>query len=265
MAQRISWGTAGTAGKTFRLSACSQSALGVHGVQESKPPVFRAFPAAVNFCAFVPFCGCSLDAVPQLTTSVGTSSGSVRDAFSRLLIAGPFPLRAFSMIGVDSVEKACSEVGEYSDEQMVEEFDRFFRAQPAICDFVVELTHESGMKVQELSLFLAYMIFKTMETDTPDSVVKVTSELIEAGYRDTESWMERLSAAEGTELQASIASNLQTDAEPYLLQYVISELNEPMEDGSELNDEEKGEVFFVVKTVIESFKNQSKGIIIEPE
>src|SRR5436189_162623 len=104
------------------------------------------------------------------------------------------------MISSESVAKACSEVGEYSDEQMVREFDRFFRAQPAICDFVVESTHDSGQKVQELSLFLSYM---------------------------------------------------------------MSELNEPTDDGSELNEEEKGEVFFVVKTVIESLKTQSKGRIIE--
>jgi hypothetical protein len=169
------------------------------------------------------------------------------------------------MIGVESVEKTCSEVGDYSDEKMVEEFDRFFRAQPAICDFAVELTHDSGVRVQELSLFLSYMIFKTIENDTAGPVSSVTPEVIEAGYRDTESWMERLSAAEGTELQASVAANLQVEGEPYLVQYVISELNEPMEDGSELNDEEKGEVFFVVKTVIESFKNQSKGRIIEAE
>jgi hypothetical protein len=169
------------------------------------------------------------------------------------------------MISVDSVEKACSDVGDYSDEKMIDEFDRFFRAQPAICDFVVELTQESGMKVQELSLFLSYMIFKTVETDTPDSVTQVTPEVIEAGYHETESWMERLSTVQGTELQSSVTSNLQKDEEPHLLQYLISELNEPMEDDTELNDEEKGEVFFVVKTVIESFKNQSKGrIIIEP-
>ena len=36
------------------------------------------------------------------------------------------------------------------------------------------------------------------------------------------------------------------------LNRVISELNEPTEDGVELNDEEKGEVFFVLKTVISS-------------
>jgi len=169
------------------------------------------------------------------------------------------------MISGQSVEKACSEVGEYSDEKMVDEFDRFFRAQPAICDFVVELTHESGQKVQELSLFLSYMVFKTIETDTSGSPDKVTPEIIEAGYHETESWMERISEAEGSELQSAITASLQRDAEPHLLQYVISELNEPMEDGTELNDEEKGEVFFVVKTVIESLKDQSRGRIIELE
>jgi hypothetical protein len=169
------------------------------------------------------------------------------------------------MIDVDSVEKACAEVGDYSDEKMIDEFERFFRAQPAICDFVVELTHDSGLKVQELALFLAYMVFKAIETNTASPVSTVTSEVIEAGYRNTESWMEHLSSAEGTELQATIAADLQTEAEPHLLQYVMSELNEPMEDGIQLNDEEKGEVFFVVKTVIESFKDQSKGRIIEAD
>ena len=42
-----------------------------------------------------------------------------------------------------------------------------------------------------------------------------------------------------------------------MLQYVISEINEPLEDGTELDDEEKGEVFFVLKTVISSFSSRT--------
>ena len=110
---------------------------------------------------------------------------------------------------------------------------------------------------------MSRIIFKAVEMDTAGSVTKVSPETIEAGYRETESWMERLSQADATELHASIAASLQHDTEPYLLQYVISELNEPMDDGTELNEEEKGEVFFVAKTVIESLKSQSKGRIIE--
>lgn len=167
------------------------------------------------------------------------------------------------MINGESVEKACSEVGEYTDEKMIAEFDRFFQAQPAICDFIVELTHESGQKIQELSLFLSYMVFKTKEMGQSAAVGAVKPEEIEAAYHETESWMARVSQAEGAELQSAIAASLQRDTEPYLLQYIISELNEPMEDGADLNDEEKGEVFFVLKTVISSLTSEPKGRIIE--
>lgn len=167
------------------------------------------------------------------------------------------------MITGDSVKKACLEVGEYSDEEMGSEFERFFRAQPAVCDFIVELTHESGYKIQELSLFLSYMVFKAMEIDRPDAAGAVTPGAIEAAYRESESWIERVSQAEGAGLESAIAASLQNDTEPYLLQYVISELNEPLEDGAQLNDEEKGEVFFILKTVISSLKPEIKGRIIE--
>ena len=133
------------------------------------------------------------------------------------------------------------------------EFDRFFRAQPAVCDFVVELTNESGQKIQELSLFLSYMVFKTIEVSDIRGAEIVTSEAIETAYQQTETWMADVSEAEGVALEQAIVRSLQRDTEPHLLQYVISELNEPMEDGAELNDEEKGEVFFVLKTVISSF------------
>ena len=167
------------------------------------------------------------------------------------------------MITAESVQKACSEVGEYSDQQMVGEFDDFFRQQPAVCEFVVEVTQESGQKIQELSLFLTYMVFKAAAIDEPDPVGKVTPEAIEVAYRESESWIDRISQADTVELQPAIAASLQADTEPFLLQYVISELNEPLEDGGELDDEQKGEIFFVLKTVISSLKSGEKGRIIE--
>jgi hypothetical protein len=160
------------------------------------------------------------------------------------------------MISGESVEKACSEVGGYTDEQLAAEFERFFRAQPAICEFIVELTQESGQKIQELSLFLSYMVFKTVETS--GSTPTVQPDEIEAAYRETESWMTQMSEAETGDMRDAISKSLQRDTEPHLLQYVISELNEPMEDGEDLNDEDKGEVFFVLKTVITSLCTQEE-------
>ena len=166
------------------------------------------------------------------------------------------------MITSESVEKACSEVGEYSDDHMVNEFDRFFHAQPAVCEFIVELTHDSGHKIQELTLFLSYMIFKALEIERTGAVNVINPEDIEAAYRETESWMTQVSQAEGNELQSAIAASLQRDTEPHLLQYIVSELNEPMEDGAELTDEEKGEVFFLLKTIISSLNDQRRIIEI---
>jgi hypothetical protein len=166
------------------------------------------------------------------------------------------------MITSASVEKACSQVGDYTDENMVSEFDRFFRAQPAVCEFIVELTHESGHKIQELALFLSYMIFKALEIERAAEIDVIKPENIEAAYRDTESWMTQVSEAEGDELQPTIAASLQRDTEPHLLQYIVSELNEPMDDGAELTDEEKGEVFFLLKTIIASLNDQRRIIEI---
>lgn len=165
------------------------------------------------------------------------------------------------MVTGESVEKACAEVGEYTDDHMVGEFDRFFQSQPAVCEFIMELTQGSGQKIQELSLFLSYIVFKAVGIEHPGNADMVKQEDIEAAYRNTESWMSRLGQAEGTELGPSIASSLNQDTEPFLLQYVISELNEPLEDGADLNDEEKGEVFFVLKTIIASIGQPKRRII----
>jgi hypothetical protein len=167
------------------------------------------------------------------------------------------------MVSSESVDKTCSEVGEYTDERMVDEFDRFFRVQPAVCEFIIELTQESDKKIQELSLFLSYIVFKAIDTERPGTAATIEQADIETAYQSTESWMARLSQAENTELQATIAASLTQDKEPFLLQYVISELNEPMEDGTELNDEEKGEIFFILKTVISAIEQEPKRRTIE--
>jgi hypothetical protein len=165
------------------------------------------------------------------------------------------------MVSGESVETACAEVGEYTDDRMVGEFDRFFHAQPAVCEFIIELTQGSGQKIQELSLFLSYIVFKAIGIEQAGKVKTVKQEDIEAAYRDTESWMNQLGQANSAELRSTITASLNQDTEPFLLQYVISELNQPMADGVELNEEEKGEVFFVLKTIIASVEQPRRRII----
>lgn|SRR5678815_5288986 len=156
------------------------------------------------------------------------------------------------MITSDLVDQACSEVNGYTDDRMMKEFNDFFREQPSICDFITELTSESSMPIQELSLFLSYMVFKTVKMGRPEATAPVTTETIESAYRESETWIDRIN-------QDGDRAQIPADSEPYLIQYVISELNQPLENGKLLEDEEKGEVFFVLKTVISSLTRSPLG------
>lgn len=158
------------------------------------------------------------------------------------------------MISSELVDQACAEVNEYNDARMMTEFDTFFKEQPSICDFITELTSESPMHIQELSLFLSYMVFKTVRMGQTEALAPIPPESIEAAYRECESWIDRIN-------QESNHTEMPVDSEPHLIQYVISELNQPLEDGKLLEDEEKGEVFFVLKTVISSLTRSPLGQI----
>jgi len=115
---------------------------------------------------------------------------------------------------------------------MMKEFDSFFKEQPSICDFITELTSESSMPIQELSLFLSYMVFKTMKLRNPETLPPVPAESIEAAYRQSETWIDRIN-------QDGDRAQIPADPEPHLIQYVISELNQPLEDGKLLEDERR--------------------------
>jgi hypothetical protein len=155
------------------------------------------------------------------------------------------------MITNDFVEQVCTEVDSYSEEILMNEFEQFRREQPAICEFVMELTSESTQQIQELSLFLSYMVFKVVKMDRTTVLDEVPAEKIEEAYYDSEHWLNRIS--EGA------VGEVPEDSEPSLSQYVVSELYQPLENGRVLEDEEKAEVFFLLRTVISSLTRSSRG------
>lgn len=156
------------------------------------------------------------------------------------------------MITNELVDRACEEVDAYTEDRMMEEFDAFFKEQPSICEFIMEVTDDSSVQIQEFALFLSFMIFKTVKISNSDKLDQVSSERVESAYRESEMWVDRISQQESL-------NDAPKDSEPHLIQYVISELNHPLEDGTLLEDEQKGEVFFVLKTVISSLTRSPLG------
>ena len=125
------------------------------------------------------------------------------------------------MITSDVVDQACSEVNGYTDERMMKEFDSFFKEQPSICDFITELTSESSMPIQELSLFLSYMVFKTMKLRNPETLPPIPAESIEAAYRQSETWIDRINKTHNYKIISMYKPDMLDEYEKLFRQYKL--------------------------------------------
>ena len=161
------------------------------------------------------------------------------------------------MIQRETIDKIRTNVAACSDEALEEEFDGFFRTQSEICDFVVDLTSTSSQRVRELTLYLSYVVYKALAEDGGGYGGAITSERIAAACRESEEWIQHLAEMEETEIHSAPLSTV--GEEPYLIGFVITEVHDAIEDGLDLKEEEKGTVFFVLKTVIRALTARGDG------
>ncbi len=152
------------------------------------------------------------------------------------------------MIQKETIDKIRTNVAACSDEALEEEFDGFFQNQSEICDFVVDLTSTSSQRVRELTLYLSYVVYKALAEDGGGYGGAITSERIAAACRESEEWIQHLAEIEEAEIHSAPLSTV--GEEPYLIGFVVTEVHDAIEDGLDLKEEEKGTVFFVLKTVI---------------
>ena len=139
---------------------------------------------------------------------------------------------------------------ECSDEILEKEFESFFKKQPALCDFVMELTSTGRQSVGELALYLSYIVYEALLVEGAGSLDEVTGQEIAHACHESEHWVHRMSESQAAELPSSTLSDL--GDEPHLISYVISEVHDAATGGLDLTPEENGAVFFVLTAVIAS-------------
>jgi hypothetical protein len=147
-----------------------------------------------------------------------------------------------------SIEKIRAAVAASSDESLEEAFDRFFSDQAELCSFLMDVTSASRQRVRELTLYLSYVVYRTVTDASGHAPGPVTPERITAASLASQEWIQKISELDDSGFQAATATRI--GVEPYLLGYVVTEVQDAIDDGLELRDEEKGTVFFVMKTVI---------------
>ena len=153
------------------------------------------------------------------------------------------------MVQKQTIEQVRREVANCADEDLVREFDAFFQKQPEICDFVMDCTYPNDRVVGELSLYLSYVTFKTLAVDTGLNDPVPATAIVQACIESQE-WIQRIDEMDAAQFASAPSS--ETGDEPYLLGFVITEVQDAIDDGLDLDDEDKGKVFFVLKTVISS-------------
>ncbi len=152
------------------------------------------------------------------------------------------------VIGPEIIERVRERVAGFPDDVLDGEFEAFFSKQPEICDFVTDLTSESGQQARELALFLVYMVHKAVEEGRSKDPERVEAQTITSACGESREWIETMNGLDGADIDRSSVSG--RDGELHLLGFVIAEMNEA---GPELSEEEKGTILFVLKTVISSF------------
>jgi hypothetical protein len=146
------------------------------------------------------------------------------------------------MIAVETVLMARELIKASTEEQFDEWISWFFDTQPDVLDFIVERTRGRTENICELALFLALFIFKAYDLEHPGKTVTPSRADLAVALDQMTDWMRRL-GGDGF-------ADSHRETEPFLLIFVVKELEAPLDDGTALDQLEKDELLGIAKTVI---------------
>jgi hypothetical protein len=119
--------------------------------------------------------------------------------------------------------------------------------QPALLAYVMGSTAHSRPAVQEMAVYLYYVILQMFERAASKRLRAVPISRVERVAKANESHLSKLTVADERFLKR--AAEVHTAAQPYVFRYLVEALLE--ENDSDLTDDEEGLVFLTLKTVID--------------
>ena len=119
--------------------------------------------------------------------------------------------------------------------------------QPALLAYVMGSAAHSRSAVQEMAVYLYYVIQQMFERGTSKPLEASSVSQVERLAKRNESHLEKLAPANERFLER--AAEVQAAAQPFVVRYLAEALLEDTD--SDLTDEETGLVFLTLKTVID--------------
>lgn len=132
--------------------------------------------------------------------------------------------------------------------------------QPALLAYVMASTARSRAPVQELAVYLSYVVLQMFERDAPEPLTTVSVARVEYHADRNDGLLDKLAPADERFLQR--AAEVESSAQPFVLRYIAEALLEDAEldESVAFAPDETGLVYLALKTVVDALHEARVGL-----
>ena len=155
-------------------------------------------------------------------------------------------------ISPETVEETWQKIAEMDPETAGTAMFAFSESQPNLLGFVMAFSEELETDAAELSMYMLYVVYQMFADSAKSDIPIVTDEQIETQYQSICDLLEKVHESDGDPEAAGVEAQL--DNQPHVYQYVsevLLEENEDPEEQMNISEEEVGEIFMMMKCVID--------------
>jgi hypothetical protein len=158
-------------------------------------------------------------------------------------------------ISENTVEETWQLIAEMEPEKAAESMFEFAEAQPNLLGFVMAFAEELDADAKELSTYLLYVVYQMFARSSKSPIPMISEEQVTSQYDATEALLSSLH--EAGEKPSEDLAYLESANQPWVYRYVAEALLESdetddPEEQLDLTEEDFGEVFMMLKTVIDA-------------
>ena len=148
------------------------------------------------------------------------------------------------------VEKTWQEVAGFNPLKANKEMMKIGSNQPDLLAFIMELTGKSDQEVKELAIYMFFVVYRMFQK-AKGKIKRISAKEISECYEYNASLMEKLEEAHEKFFDRAVS--VQISRQPYVVKYVVDALMEEEEEEGDLtlNEEQKGLLYLLLKTVID--------------
>lgn len=161
------------------------------------------------------------------------------------------------VISEETLDSACEEIGNLSDQEGRSEIERLSKNQPALLAYVMASSEDLSTEAQEIALYMFVVLHKSFEKQFGKRLQNAGMKRIE---QISDANMQAMDELIGHEEDIEEAAVNHSRNQPNLFRYVCEVLLEPEEDDVEMTEEDQGAITMIMKTVIDVLDSSVRDI-----